>query len=69
VAVIATWCFLATLLVCLGSEDMGNAGMVWQNLQYLISLPCSGYDIEGLATIGTATVDYSFVWKLVVLWR
>ncbi len=25
------------------------------------------YDIDALATVGTGAVDYSFVWKLIVL--
>lgn len=65
---IAVWFFLASLLGMFGAEDMVNMGMGVEELGIFNKLTLVGlYDIHALSTVGSAEVDYSFVWKLCVL--
>lgn len=65
---IAGWFFLASLLGMFGAEDMVNMGIGVEELGIFNKLTLVGlYDIHALSTVGSAEVDYSFVWKLCVL--
>ena len=65
---IAVWFFLASLLGMFGAEDMVNMGIGVEELGIFNKLTLVGlYDIRALSTVGSAEVDYSFVWKLCVL--
>ena len=65
---IAVWFFLASLLGMFGAEDMVNMGIGVEELGIFNKLTLVGlYDIHALSTVGSAEVDYSFVWKLCVL--
>ena len=65
---LTTWFFLASLIGMFGAENMVNTGMGVEELSIFNKLTLIGlYDIDSLATIGTSSVDYTFVWKLIVL--
>lgn len=65
---IAVWFFLASLLGMFGAEDMVNMGMGVEELGIFNKLTLVGlYDVQALSTVGSAEVDYSFVWKLCIL--
>lgn len=51
-----------------GAEDMVNMGMGVEELGIFNKLTLVGlYDVQALSTVGSAEVDYSFVWKLCIL--
>ncbi|MCD7872564.1 MAG: ABC transporter permease subunit [Clostridiales bacterium] len=65
---ISVWFFLASLLGMFGSDMMVNMGIGVKQLGYFNKTTLVGlYDINSLATVGTDSVDYSFVWKCAVL--
>lgn len=65
---ISVWFFIASLLGMFGSDMMVDMGMGVEALGFFNKVTLVGlYDIDALATVGTSAVDYSFVWKLVVL--
>ncbi len=65
---ISVWFFIASLLGMFGTDMMIDMGVGVKELGYLNKMTLVGlYDIDALATVGTNTVDYGFVWKLVVL--
>ncbi|MBS7009380.1 ABC transporter permease [Anaerostipes sp.] len=65
---LAVWFFLASLLGMFGSENMVNAGMGVEELGIFNKLTLVGlFDVQNIETIGTASVNTSFVWKLAVL--
>ncbi|MDO5602814.1 MAG: ABC transporter permease subunit [Oscillospiraceae bacterium] len=65
---LAVWFFLASMIGMFGSENMVNTGMGVSELSIFNNLTLVGlYDVDTLSTIGTANVDTSFVWKLLVL--
>ncbi len=65
---LAVWFFLASMIGMFGSENMVNTGMGVTELSIFNKLTLVGlYDVNSLSTIGTASVDTTFVWKLLVL--
>lgn len=65
---IAVWCFISSLLGMFGSEDMVNMGIGVEELDIFNKLTLVGlYDIGALSTVGTDSVDGTFIWKLCVL--
>lgn len=65
---LAVWFFLASLLGMFGSEDMVTMGIGLEKLNIFNKLTLVGlYDINALATVGTDTVDTSFIPKLCIL--
>lgn len=65
---LTVWFFIASLLGMFGAEDMVNVGMGVEELGIFNKLTLVGlYDIQSLSTVGSAQVDYAFVWKLCVL--
>lgn len=65
---LAVWFFLASLLGMFGSENMVNAGMGVKELGIFNKLTLVGlFDIQAIGTIGTSSVDTTFIWKLVIL--
>ncbi len=65
---ISVWFFLASLLGMFGTDMMIDMGIGVKELGYFNKATLIGlYDINALATVGTESVDYGFVWKLIVL--
>ena len=65
---LAVWFFLASMIGMFGSENMVNTGMGVTELSIFNKLTLVGlYDVNSLSTIGTASVDTTFVWKLLIL--
>ena len=65
---LAVWFFLASMIGMFGSENMVNTGMGVSELSIFNNLTLVGlYDVDALSTIGTANVDTSFIWKLLIL--
>ncbi|WP_416327210.1 ABC transporter permease subunit [[Eubacterium] hominis] len=65
---LAVWFFLASMIGLFGSENMVNTGMGVSELSIFNKLTLVGlYDVNSLSTIGTASIDYTFVWKLFAL--
>lgn len=65
---LAVWFFLASMIGMFGSDHMVNTGMGVSELSIFNKLTLVGlYDVNSLATIGTTSVDTTFVWKLLVL--
>ncbi len=65
---LAVWFFLASLLGMFGSDNMVNLGMGVEELGIFNKLTLVGlYDITAIETVGTDSVDDSFVWKFAVL--
>ncbi len=65
---ISVWFFIASLLGMFGTDMMVDMGVGGAELGNLNKMTLVGlYDIDALATVGTDAVDYSFVWKLMVL--
>ena len=65
---LAVWFFLASMIGLFGSQNMVNTGMGVDELSIFNKLTLVGlYDVDSLATIGTASVDFTFVWKLLLL--
>lgn len=65
---LSVWFFLASLLGMFGSDMMVDMGIGVKELGYFNNTTLVGlYDINALSTVGTAAVDYAFVWKLAVL--
>lgn len=65
---IAVWCFISSLLGLFGTEDIVNMGVGVEQLNIFNKLTLVGlYDVKALSTIGSADIDYTFVWKLCVL--
>ena len=64
----SVWFFLASLLSIFGSDMMVDMGVGVKELGYFKKATLVGlYDINALSTVGTDSVDYTFVWKLAVL--
>ncbi len=62
------WFFITSLLGMFGTDMMVDMGIGVTELGNLNKATLVGlYDINALATVGTESVDYSFVWKLIVL--
>ncbi|MCD8397858.1 MAG: ABC transporter permease [Lachnospiraceae bacterium] len=62
------WFFLCSLLGMFGSETMVSMGIGVEMLDNFNRLTLVGlYDIEALETVGSGSVDYAFVPKLVAL--
>ncbi|MCD7813137.1 MAG: ABC transporter permease [Lachnospiraceae bacterium] len=62
------WFFLCSLLGMFGSETMVSMGIGVEMLDNFNRLTLVGlYDIEALETVGSGSVDYAFVPKLIVL--
>lgn len=65
---LAVWFFLASMIGLFGSQNMVNTGMGVEELSIFNKLTLVGlYDVDSLATIGTASVDFTFAWKLLLL--
>ncbi len=65
---LTVWFFLASMIGMFGSENMVNTGMGVEELSIFNKLTLIGlYDVKSLATVGTDTVDTTFVWKLAIL--
>lgn len=65
---LTVWFFLASLLGMFGSDDLINMGVGVEQLSIFNKLTLVGlYDINAIGTVGSSSVDYSFVWKIVVL--
>ena len=65
---LAVWFFLASLLGMFGSDNMVNLGMGVEELDIFNHLTLVGlYDTTAIETLGTASVDDSFLWKFAVL--
>lgn len=65
---LSVWFFLASLLGMFGYENMVNAGMGVEELGIFNHLTLIGlFDIQSIETLGTSSVDTTFIWKLVVL--
>lgn len=65
---IAVWFFIASLLGMFGAKDMVDMGMGVVELGFFNKFTLVGlYDINAISTVGSDSVDYSFVWKLCVL--
>ncbi len=65
---LTVWFFLASLIGMFGMKDMVNAGMGVEELGIFNNLTIiTLFDVSNISTIGTANVDYSFIWKLGVL--
>ncbi|MCD8328220.1 MAG: ABC transporter permease [Ruminococcus sp.] len=65
---LSVWFFLASLLGMFGSDMMVDMGMGVKELGYFNRLTLVGlYDIDSLSTVGSSSVDYAFVWKLLIL--
>ncbi|MCC8192589.1 MAG: ABC transporter permease [Ruminococcus sp.] len=65
---LSVWFFLASLLGMFGSEMMVDMGMGVEEIGYFNNLTLVGlYDIDSLSTVGSGSVDYAFVWKLLIL--
>lgn len=65
---LTVWFFLASLLGMFGTTDLVNMGVGVEELGVFNKLTLIGlYDINAISTFVTAEIDYSFVWKLLVL--
>lgn len=65
---LAVWFFLASMIGMFGSENMVNTGMGVSELSIFNKLTLVGlYDVDALSTIGTASVNTAFAWKLLIL--
>jgi hypothetical protein len=65
---ITVWFFLASLLGMFGMKNMVDMGMGVAKLNVFNHLTLIGlYDVKAIGTISSETVDYTFVWKFVVL--
>lgn len=65
---ITVWFFIASLLGMFGAEDMVNMGVGVEELDIFNKLTLVGlYDINSLSTVGTDSLDLTFVWKLCIL--
>lgn len=65
---LAVWFFLASLLGMFGGDDLVDMGIGVEELGIFNKLTLIGlYDIKSISTIATENVNYSFVWKLVIL--
>lgn len=65
---LTVWFFLASLLGMFGSDMMIDMGIGVKELGIFNKTTLVGlYDINALSTIGTDSVDFSFIWKLSVL--
>lgn len=62
------WFFLASLLGLFGMDNMVDVGMGVESLGIFNKLTLIGlYDIQSISTVGTDSVDTTFVPKLCVL--
>ena len=62
------WFFLCSLLGIFGSETMVSMGIGVEMLDNFNRLTLVGlFDIEALETVGSGSVDYAFVPKLIIL--
>lgn len=62
------WFFLASLLGIFGSQNMVDLGVGVEELAVFNHLTLVGlYNIDALATVGTASIDWSFAGGLVIL--
>lgn len=65
---LTVWFFLASLLGMFGTTDLVNMGVGVEELGVFNKLTLIGlYDINAISTFVTDEIDYSFVWKLLVL--
>lgn len=65
---ITVWFFISSLLGMFGSKDMVNMGVGVEELDVFNKLTIVGlYDINSLSTVGTDSLDLTFVWKLCIL--
>lgn len=65
---LTVWFFLASLLGMFGSDMMIDMGIGVKELGIFNKTTLVGlYDINALSTIGTDSVDLSFIWKLAIL--
>jgi ABC-type transport system involved in multi-copper enzyme maturation permease subunit len=65
---LTVWFFLASLLGMFGAKDMVNMGFGAEALNVFNKLTLVGlYDIKAISTVGTGSVDTTFIWKLIVL--
>lgn len=65
---ITVWFFIASLLGMFGADNLVEMGVGVDKLNIFNKLTLVGlYDVEALDTVGTASVDTSFAWKLAVL--
>lgn len=62
------WFFICSLLGMFGSENMVNTGMGVEELGMFNRLSLIGlFDIDALGTVGSSSVDTSFIPKLIIL--
>ena len=62
------WFFICSLLGMFGSESMVNTGMGVEELGMFNRVSIIGlFDIETLGTVGSGSIDYAFIPKLVAL--
>ncbi len=62
------WFFLASLLGMFGTQNMVDMGIGVEELNNFNHLTLIGlFDIDALGTVGSSSVDTSFIWKLCVL--
>ncbi len=65
---LTVWFFLASLISMFGMEDMVNAGMGVEELgNFGYTTIITLFDVSSISTIGTGSVDTTFVWKLAIL--
>lgn len=65
---ITVWFFLASLLGMFGSENLVDMGIGVKELGIFNKLTLVGlYDIHSLETVGTDSIDFTFLWKLGIL--
>ena len=65
---ITVWFFLASLLGMFGSDNLVDMGIGVKELGFFNKLTLVGfYDIHSLETVGTDSIDFTFLWKLGIL--
>lgn len=65
---LTVWFFLASLLGMFSSSNMIDMGMGVESLSIFNKLTLIGlYDINSISTVGTDSLDISFIWKLAIL--
>ena len=65
---LTVWFFIASILGLFGNEDMVKMGFGADALNIFNKMTLVGlYDVNSISTIGSGDVDYTFVWKLVIL--
>ncbi|MCD7808123.1 MAG: ABC transporter permease [Erysipelotrichaceae bacterium] len=65
---LTVWFFLASLIGLFGSDSLVSTGMGVEELSVFNKLTISSlFDIDAISTIGTSSVDDTFIWKLGVL--